>query len=64
MSDLGLGVCTLELERGSAEFEVTGGTFTPLAVGRQLAFAIEIDKSTGVARVGEMPKDPKGAGSK
>jgi hypothetical protein len=64
MSDLGLGVCTLELEHGAAEFEVTGGTFAPLQAGRQLAFAIEIDRSTGLAKVGEMPKDPKGTGSR
>jgi hypothetical protein len=64
MSDLGLGVCTLELEHGAAEFEVTGGAFTPLQVGRELVFALEIDKSTGIAKVGEMPGKPKNNGSK
>ena len=59
MSDLGLGVCTLELEKGAAEFELTGGKFSPVPVGRQLAFAIEIDKNTGVPKVGEMPAAPK-----
>jgi hypothetical protein len=57
MSDLGLGVCTFELDRGAAEFEVVGGVFTPVAAGRKLAFAIEIDKSTGAPKVGEMPKE-------
>jgi hypothetical protein len=56
MSDLGLGICTLELEKGSAEFEVAGGKFAPVPVGQQLAFALEIDKNTGLPKVGEMPK--------
>ena len=65
MSDLGLGVCTLELEKGSAEFELIGGKFQPVPVGRQLAFAIEIDKSTGAPKIGEMPKEaPKDSAPK
>lgn len=58
MSDLGLGVCTVELKRGTAEFEVLGGAFTPIPAGRKLAFALELDKSNGVMKVGEMPKPP------
>ena len=57
MSDLGLGVCTFELDKGAAEFEVVGGAFTPVAAGRKLAFAIELDKSTGAPKIGEMPKE-------
>jgi hypothetical protein len=57
MSDLGLGVCTIELERGAAEFEPIGGAFAPLAVGRQLAIALEIDRVTGLPKIIEMPKD-------
>jgi hypothetical protein len=57
MSDLGLGVCTIELEKGAAEFELVGGKFAPLPVGRQLAFALEIDRTSGVAKVSEMPKE-------
>jgi hypothetical protein len=57
MSDLGLGVCTLELEKGAAEFEVVGGTFTPVPLSRKLAFALEFDKATGAIKVGEMPKE-------
>jgi hypothetical protein len=56
MSDLGLGICTLELEKGAAEFEVAGGKFAPVPVGQQLAFSIEMDKATGLPKVGEMPK--------
>jgi hypothetical protein len=58
MSDLGLGVCTFELQRGTAEFEVLNGTFTPVPAGRKLAFAIELDKATGAPKIGEMPKGP------
>jgi hypothetical protein len=62
MSDLGLGVCTLELQKGAAEFEIAGGSFAPVPAGRQLAFALEIDRTTGVTKVGEMPRDgPAGA---
>jgi hypothetical protein len=57
MSDLGLGVCTLEIEKGSAEFEIAGGASTPVPAGRKLAFAIEVDKATGAVKVGEMPKE-------
>lgn len=57
MSDLGLGVCTFELEKGSAEFEVTGGAFAPVPLGHKLAFAIELDKTTGAPKVSEMPKE-------
>jgi hypothetical protein len=56
MSDLGLGVCTIELLTGKAEFEVAGGKFEPLPAGRKLGFAIEIDKTTGNVKIGEMPK--------
>lgn len=64
MSDLGLGICTLELEKGAAEFEVAGGKFAPVPVGQQLAFSIEMDKTTGLPKVGEMPKPvPAKAGS-
>jgi ferric-dicitrate binding protein FerR (iron transport regulator) len=59
MSDLGLGVCTLELKRGAAEFELAaaGAAFAPVPPGRKLAFAVEVDKATGVVKVGEMPKE-------
>jgi hypothetical protein len=56
MSDLGLGICTFDLDSGAAEFEVLGGVFTPVAAGRKLAFAIELDKTTGAPKIGEMPK--------
>jgi hypothetical protein len=56
MSDLGLGVCTLEVQTGNAEFELVGASFAPVPAGRKLAFALEVDKTTGVLKVGEMPK--------
>lgn len=55
-SDLGYGVCTLELKRGAAEFELAGAASAPVPVGKKLAFALEIEKGTGVVKVGEMPK--------
>jgi hypothetical protein len=56
MTDLGIGVCTLELLNGKAEFEVLGGKFEPLPSGRKIGFAIEIEKGTGNVKIGEMPK--------
>jgi hypothetical protein len=55
MSDLGLGVATLELKTGRAEFEAAGGKFEPMPAGRKLAFAVEVDKA-GNVKIGEMPK--------
>jgi hypothetical protein len=57
MSDLGLGVCTFELEKGAAEFEPVDGKFAPLAIGREMAVAIEIDRITSLPKIIEMPKD-------
>jgi hypothetical protein len=56
MSELGLGVCNLELLGGAAEFEPVGGKFAPLPAARKLSFAIEQDKATGAVKLGEMPK--------
>lgn len=58
MSELGVGVCTMELQSGAADFEVVGASYARLPAGRKLAFAVEQDKTTGVIKVGEMPKDP------
>lgn len=60
MSDLGLGICTIEVERGAAQFEPLGGKPTPIVAGRQLALALEIDRVTGVVKVSDMPKAPVG----
>jgi hypothetical protein len=57
MSELGLGVCNLELQNGAADFEPLGGKFAPLVAGKKLAFAIEQDKATGAVKLGEMPKE-------
>jgi hypothetical protein len=59
MSDLGLGVATLELLKGAAEFELPGASFQRVPVGQKFAFALETDKATGVVKVGEMPKAPE-----
>lgn len=57
MSDLGLGVCTLEVEKGTAEFELPGSSFAPVPSGRKLAFAIELDRVTGAPKISDMPKE-------
>jgi hypothetical protein len=56
MTEAGLGWCAIEVERGTAEFEPAGGTAAKLPVGRRLELAVEIDRRTREARVGEMPK--------
>ena len=58
MHDLGLGVCSVEVTTGAVEFEAVGAAaFVPVAAGRKLAYAIELDKS-GAVKIGEMPKPP------
>lgn len=57
MSDLGLGVCSLELQKGAAEFELPGKEFVAVPLGQKLAFALEMEKATGEIKVGEMPKE-------
>jgi hypothetical protein len=57
MSELGLGVCHVEVLNGAAEFEPVGGKFAPVPAGRKLTFAIEQDKATGAVKLGEMPKE-------
>jgi hypothetical protein len=64
MSDLGLGVCTLELEKGTAEFEPVGGKFAPIPPGRTLTYALELDRITGAVKVSEMPKEAAKATTK
>lgn len=57
MSDLGLGVCTVELQKGAAEFEIIGASYARVPLGQKLAFALEVEKATGVVKVGAMPKE-------
>ena len=64
MTDLGLGVCTLELEKGAAEFEPLGGKFAPLPAGQQVSYAIEVDRINSTTKVTEMPKQGAPASSK
>jgi hypothetical protein len=61
ISEFGLGVCTLELLRGAAEFELPGAVYSPVPIGRKLAFAIERDRATGAISVSEMPKEKPAA---
>jgi hypothetical protein len=58
MSDLGLGVCTLEVKDGAGQFQLSGTeTFAPVSTGRKLGFALEVDKTSGTVKVGELPKE-------
>jgi ferric-dicitrate binding protein FerR (iron transport regulator) len=61
MSDLGLGICSVELLKGKAEWEPPGGAYAPLPAGRNFTYAIEIEKKTGAIKVGELlpPVAPK-----
>ena len=61
MSDLGLGICSIELQKGAAEFEPPGKAFSPLPAGRNFTYALEIEKATGAIKVGELlpPMAPK-----
>jgi hypothetical protein len=56
MTEAGIGMCAIELERGAAEFELPGAAYVKVPEGRRLAFAVEIDRTTGAVKVGEMPK--------
>lgn len=57
MSDLGLGVCTVEIKSGEGQFEALGGKPEKVATGRKLAFAIEIEKGSGNVKLSDMPKE-------
>ncbi|MBI5691595.1 MAG: FecR domain-containing protein [Verrucomicrobia bacterium] len=56
MSDVGLGVCAIELQRGTAQFERAGGAAAEkLNPGRRLTLAVEIARAGGEVKVSEMP---------
>lgn len=54
MTELGLGLCTVRLGSGVAEFEPAGGKPVALAAGRTLSFAVEVD-DRGTVKVSEAP---------
>lgn len=56
MTELGLGLCTLELRAGAAEFERVGGATTPLRVGRKVLLAVEVEAG-GKVRVTDAPAE-------
>jgi len=58
MSDLGLGVATLEVAKGKADIELPSGTVAALPAGEKVVYALEIDRVTGVTKVGPMPAPP------
>lgn len=56
MTEIGLGVCTVDVPAGIAEFEPLGGSFGRVTPGRQIGFTIEIDKVTGNVRLSDLPR--------
>ena len=55
MHDLGLGICSVEVQSGTMEFEPTGGgAVTRVPAGRSLEFSIEVDQA-GTVKLGDMP---------
>jgi hypothetical protein len=57
MTETGIGMGAIELERGVAEFQLAGAAFAKMPVGRRLSFAVEVDRRTGEMKIGEMPKE-------
>jgi hypothetical protein len=62
MLELGLGVCTVEVRKGRAEFVAVGRQPVRLAEGGTAAYALETDRRTGELKVGDMP--PASAGKR
>jgi hypothetical protein len=58
-TEVGIGLCTLELENGRAELERVGGTTAPMPVGRAWVLAVEVDRRTGAVTVSDAPR-PEG----
>lgn len=56
MSEFGIGMCSLELVEGSAQFEPVGGAFQPMPLDKRLSIALEVDSRTGSVKLGEMPQ--------
>jgi ferric-dicitrate binding protein FerR (iron transport regulator) len=55
MTEIGIGVCRVDLRSGAGEFEAVGRKPGPLVPGKPVELAVEIDRTTGVVSVGEMP---------
>lgn len=55
MTEVGIGMCAVVLERGTGEFEPVGGNWAKLPSGSRLAFAVEVDRTGGAVKIGPMP---------
>lgn len=55
MTDIGLGLCTLELRDGVAELERAGGATAALSAGKKLVLAVEVERGTGAVKVSDAP---------
>lgn len=57
MTEVGLGLCTLELRDGAAEVERASGGMVTLAVGKKLVLAVEVERGTGAVKVSDAPAE-------
>lgn len=62
MTELGIGVCTVDLASGEAEFEPVNGTSARITPGKRLAFAVEINPANGAVTLGDLPKPDEAKG--
>jgi hypothetical protein len=53
MTELGVGLCTLHLQQGSAEWEPVSGPTVRLPLGKPLLLEVELNRASGNVRVSE-----------
>lgn len=58
MSDLGLGISSVGVRKGRAEFAASGRQPVALMTGGEVTYALEADRRTGELKVGDMPAMP------
>lgn len=54
MTEIGIGLCAVELTQGAASFEPEGGAARPLEAGRRTQWSVEIDPAARRTRVAEL----------
>ena len=55
MSEIGLGICSVEVPAGYSEFEPVGGSFGRVPTGKRIGFSVEVDKVSGAVKLSELP---------
>lgn len=63
MTELGLGLCSVEVQGANGEFEVATGKTVPLRASTPLEFAVELDPVSGAVRLSDFPKPEPRPGS-